>query len=205
MPDFRDYAIAVPKPAQARIGNTRPLGGMLRDVLRLNPDNFRVFGPDETTSNRLDAIYEASKRSLARRDAARRRRRRRPGRRRARDGDALRAHPRGLARGLPADRPPRLLLDLRGLRPRHRLDVQPARQVARHRRRPRLARARGVAEPADHLDGLAPGPQRLHAPGSGLPRPRRRTRAPRSRASTCRRTSTPCSRSPTTACAARTT
>ena len=61
MPDFRDYAIQVEKPGQATAENTRPLGRLLRDIMRLNPANFRVFGPDENSSNRLDAIYEVSK------------------------------------------------------------------------------------------------------------------------------------------------
>ena len=61
MPDFRDYAQQVPQPAQSTALNTRPLGAMLRDVMRDNGDNFRVFGPDENTSNKLDAIYEVSK------------------------------------------------------------------------------------------------------------------------------------------------
>jgi xylulose-5-phosphate/fructose-6-phosphate phosphoketolase len=61
MPDFRDYAATVPKPAQVSAMNTKPLGALLRDVMRDNMDNFRVFGPDENTSNKLDAIYEVSK------------------------------------------------------------------------------------------------------------------------------------------------
>ena len=61
MPDFRDYAIAVNKPGQASAMNTKPLGAMLRDIMRKNIDNFRVFGPDENSSNKLDAIYEVSK------------------------------------------------------------------------------------------------------------------------------------------------
>jgi xylulose-5-phosphate/fructose-6-phosphate phosphoketolase len=61
MPDFRKYAIKVEKPGQAMAENTRPLGQFLRDVMRENMTNFRVFGPDENTSNRLDAIYEVSK------------------------------------------------------------------------------------------------------------------------------------------------
>jgi len=60
LPGFRDYAVAVEHPGRRRVGNTRPLGNLLRDVLTLNPTNFRVFGPDETSSNRLDAVYEAS-------------------------------------------------------------------------------------------------------------------------------------------------
>ncbi len=61
MPDFRAYAADVPKPGQIRLENTRPLGALLRDVMRENMNNFRVFGPDENTSNKLNAIYEVSK------------------------------------------------------------------------------------------------------------------------------------------------
>jgi xylulose-5-phosphate/fructose-6-phosphate phosphoketolase len=61
MPDFRKYAVKVDRPGTATAENTRPLGQLLRDVMRGNPTNFRVFGPDENTSNRLDAIYDASK------------------------------------------------------------------------------------------------------------------------------------------------
>ncbi len=63
LPDFRDYAVQVPAPGQVRVNNTHPLGELLRDVLRRNPDNFRLFGPDETTSNRLSAVYEATKKT----------------------------------------------------------------------------------------------------------------------------------------------
>ena len=61
LPDFRNYAVAVEKPGQIAVENTRPLGQFLRDVVRQNPNSFRVFGPDENTSNKLDAIYEVSK------------------------------------------------------------------------------------------------------------------------------------------------
>jgi xylulose-5-phosphate/fructose-6-phosphate phosphoketolase len=59
MPDFRDYAVAVPTPGTVVAEATRPLGGFLRDVMRsnLHRRNFRVFGPDETTSNRLGALF----------------------------------------------------------------------------------------------------------------------------------------------------
>jgi xylulose-5-phosphate/fructose-6-phosphate phosphoketolase len=60
MPDFRDYAIEVKKPATEYMGATEILAKFLCDVMRQNPTNFRVFGPDETASNRLQAIYEAS-------------------------------------------------------------------------------------------------------------------------------------------------
>ena len=61
LPDFREYALQVSKPSQVSAMNTKPLGAMLRDVMRKNMDNFRVFGPDENTSNKLDAVYEVSK------------------------------------------------------------------------------------------------------------------------------------------------
>jgi len=61
MPDFRDYGITLEKPGQIQAENTRPLGMFLRDVMKSNMNNFRVFGPDENTSNKLDAIYEVSK------------------------------------------------------------------------------------------------------------------------------------------------
>jgi len=61
VPDFRDYGIKVDKPGQVAAENTRPLGRFLRDIMQRNMETFRVFGPDENTSNKLDAIYEVSK------------------------------------------------------------------------------------------------------------------------------------------------
>ena len=61
MPDFRKYGCDVERPGTVRAMNTKPLGALLRDVMRENMHNFRVFGPDENTSNKLDAIYEVSK------------------------------------------------------------------------------------------------------------------------------------------------
>ena len=61
LPDFRDYAVEVKQAGRVLHENTRPLGAFLRDVMRDNMHNFRVFGPDETASNRLQAIYEVSK------------------------------------------------------------------------------------------------------------------------------------------------
>jgi xylulose-5-phosphate/fructose-6-phosphate phosphoketolase len=61
LPDFRSYGIKLEKPGVIEAENTRPLGVFLRDVMRANMDNFRVFGPDENTSNKLDAVYQASK------------------------------------------------------------------------------------------------------------------------------------------------
>ena len=63
MPDFRDYAVDVPEPAVATAESMRLLGGFLRDVMRANMETFRVFGPDETASNRLAALFEATDRT----------------------------------------------------------------------------------------------------------------------------------------------
>jgi xylulose-5-phosphate/fructose-6-phosphate phosphoketolase len=63
LPDFRDYAVKVPHAGGTLYENTKPLGQYLRDVLRHNPRTFRLFGPDETASNRLQAVYEASKKT----------------------------------------------------------------------------------------------------------------------------------------------
>jgi xylulose-5-phosphate/fructose-6-phosphate phosphoketolase len=64
VPDFRTYAVAVPKPGSVDAEDTRILGTFLRDVARENEAerNFRVFGPDETLSNRLTAVFEATNR-----------------------------------------------------------------------------------------------------------------------------------------------
>ncbi len=62
LPDFRDYAVDVPAPAQGTSEATRVLGGWLRDVMRANADRFRIMGPDETASNRLSAVFEVTDR-----------------------------------------------------------------------------------------------------------------------------------------------
>ena len=66
MPDFRDYAVAVPKPGTVEAEATRVMGQLLRDVMKLNDDarNFRVMGPDETASNRLSALFEVTNRTF---------------------------------------------------------------------------------------------------------------------------------------------
>jgi xylulose-5-phosphate/fructose-6-phosphate phosphoketolase len=67
MPDFRDYAVEVSKPGIQLSEATRVMGQLLRDVMELNAEsrNFRVMGPDETASNRLDALFEATTRMWA--------------------------------------------------------------------------------------------------------------------------------------------
>jgi xylulose-5-phosphate/fructose-6-phosphate phosphoketolase len=63
LPDFRDYAVEVPAPGTVTSEATRVLGGWLRDVIRRNPETFRIMGPDETASNRLGAVLEATDRT----------------------------------------------------------------------------------------------------------------------------------------------
>lgn len=65
MPDFRDYAVDVKTPGSTTGEATRVLGRYLRDVMKLNEDarNFRIVGPDETSSNRLDAVFEVTSRT----------------------------------------------------------------------------------------------------------------------------------------------
>ncbi|XTZ20863.1 MAG: phosphoketolase family protein, partial [cyanobacterium endosymbiont of Rhopalodia fuxianensis] len=61
MPDFRNYKVEVSKPGTIKVGNTFLFGNFLRDIMANNMTNFRVFAPDETASNRLSNIYQASK------------------------------------------------------------------------------------------------------------------------------------------------
>ncbi|WP_131110829.1 phosphoketolase family protein [Sulfuricystis thermophila] len=63
LPDFADYAVAVTAPGTPIAESTRVMGAYLRDVMRRNPHNFRVFGPDETASNRLGALFEVTDRT----------------------------------------------------------------------------------------------------------------------------------------------
>ena len=61
--DFRNNAVEVSKPGAVEVENTKPLGNFLRDIMRNNMTNFRIFGPDETASNRLSAVYEVSEKT----------------------------------------------------------------------------------------------------------------------------------------------
>ncbi len=64
LPDFKDYAVPVAKPGDQMSESTRVLGDWLRDVITANPSNFRLFGPDETASNRLQDVFEATSRAF---------------------------------------------------------------------------------------------------------------------------------------------
>jgi xylulose-5-phosphate/fructose-6-phosphate phosphoketolase len=62
LPDIYQYAVPVPSPGKTVAESTRVLGSYLARLIALNPDNFRLFGPDETTSNRLDEVFEVTNR-----------------------------------------------------------------------------------------------------------------------------------------------
>src|SRR6185437_8407053 len=62
LPDFHDYAVEVSSPTATVSEPTRVLGNFVRDVIRMNPQSFRLMGPDETASNRLSAVFEATDR-----------------------------------------------------------------------------------------------------------------------------------------------
>ena len=64
LPDFRDYAVDVPHPGATTSEAARVLGTYLRDVTDRNRENFRMFGPDETASNRLGAVFEVTDRQF---------------------------------------------------------------------------------------------------------------------------------------------
>lgn len=61
LPNYQDYALNVSRPGELNHSNTAVLGQFLRDIIQRNPQNFRLFGPDETASNKLDAVYEVTK------------------------------------------------------------------------------------------------------------------------------------------------
>ena len=64
LPDFRDYAVPVASPGASEAEGTRALGTWLRDVIARNPASFRLFGPDETASNRLQDVFEVTDRAF---------------------------------------------------------------------------------------------------------------------------------------------
>ena len=176
LPDFREYAVELKRPGAVNAEATRVQGAYIRDVMKLNlpTQNFRVFSPDELTSNRWNDVLDVTARMSAAADPAGRYAR---GERRARDGNAERASVPGLARRLPAHRPAWILQLLRGVHPHRRFDVQPARQVAQDLQPHPVAPADRLAELPVDVARLAPGSQWLQPPGSRLHQPCREQEA----------------------------
>ena len=179
------------------------LGRWLADVIRMNPTTSASSAPTRRhptgSRPRLRGDRQAVERGILA-DIGRP-----PGARRPRDGDAERAPVPGLAGGLPAHRSARPLQLLRGLRAHRRLDVQPARQVARDgedgSRGAVRSRASTTCSPATS-GGRTTTASAIRTPASSTSPS---TRAPRSCGSTCRSTRTRCCRPTTTACARSTT
>ena len=171
MPNFHDHAVKVPSPGAVEAQDTLILGKFLRDVAALNQDqrNFRIFGPDETLSNLLGAVFEVTNRQWDARQVNNDEFLAADGR--VLELDAQRTPMRGLARGISADRPARVVQQLRGFYSHRRFDVQPARQVAEGYAGVALAPQDRLTELSARLPRLAAGSQRLHSPGSWLPRP----------------------------------
>ena len=63
LPNFQDFAVDIPQPGTVEVENTRYLGHFLREIMRDNQNNFRLFGPDETASNRLHPVYDVTKKA----------------------------------------------------------------------------------------------------------------------------------------------
>ena len=157
MPDFRTYAVRVPSPGSTQAADTHVLGEFLRDVARLNQEerNFRIFGPDETLSNRLNAVFEVTNRQWDARTKENDEFLATEGRG---HGDALRASVRRMARRLPSHRPTRAVQQLRGLCSHHRFHVQPARQVVEGHRPIAVAAKNRLAQLSARIPRLATGP-----------------------------------------------
>ncbi len=167
LPDFTDYAVNVTKPGIAGIGDTHVLGRFLRDVARMNAEqrNFRIFGPDETLSNGLEALFEVTNRQWQAATAAERRI---PCAYRPSHGNAERTPMRGLARGLLAHRAARLFNCYEAFI--HIVDSM-FNQHAKWLKvsaRPAVAPQDRIAQLSVELPCLAAGPQWLHASRPGL-------------------------------------
>ena len=181
------------------------LGNFMREVMRLNMRNFRRLRAGRDAVQPAARPLRGHQEGMARRVFPGGRRRRQPGPGRARHGDAQRAHPGRVAGGLHPERPARPDQQLRVVHPRHRLDGQPARQVAGEVQRAAVAGEGLLAQYADQRrwsGARTTTASRTRTPASST---WWRTRARAWCASTCRPTPTACSRSATTACAARTT
>ena len=172
MPDFRDYAVDVPSPGATMAESARVMGKFLRDVMKQNLDsrNFRLFSPDENNSNRWQDVLEVTNRCYMAEiypedDKL------------SPDGrvmEVLSEHQcQGWLEGYLLTGRHGFFSLLRGVHPHHRLDVQPARQVAEGVQPHPLAAADRLAQLLPQLARLAAGPQRVQPPGPRLHRPRR--------------------------------
>ena len=170
LPDFRDYAVDVPSPGTTVSEAMRVLGAWVRDVVRLNPDNFRVFGPDETASNRLGDVFSVTGRAWVAETAP-------TDEDLSPDGRVVEVLSEHLCQGWLEGY---LLTGRHGVFNCYEAFIHIVDSMFnQHAKWLKVTRGDSVA-PADRvaqlppqLARLAPGPQRLLAPGSRLHRPRR--------------------------------
>ena len=145
LPDFREYAVDVPSRGTATVREHQTAGRVPSRRHEEQPDQLPRLRPGRDRVEPAAGGLRSEQEDLDGGHAAGGCRRRRARARWARHGDALGAHAGRLAGGLSAHRPPRVLPHLRGLRARHRFDVQPARQVAGHLQEPRAVARLGRA------------------------------------------------------------
>jgi hypothetical protein len=170
MPDFHDHAVTVPSPGANEGQDTLVLGKFLRDVEKLNQHNFRVFGPDETLSNLLGAVFEVTNRQWDAREVKNDEFLAPAGR--VLDSMLSEHQCEGWLEGYLLDRTARVVQQLRGVHPHRGLDVQPARQMVEGYGGTSLASPHRVAELSARLARLAAGSQWFYASRSRLPGPR---------------------------------
>ena len=169
MPDFREYSVKVGEHGSDQVSSTSELGKFLRDIVRCNPSTFRAFSPDENSSNRLDALYEATGKAWL-------------GAYFPEDVDGTHLAPDGRLMEMLSEHTLEGWLEGYLLTGRHgffstyeafvhviRFDGESARQMAGKMQCAALAGRYQLAQPAHHLHRLAPGSQRLYPPGPGLP------------------------------------
>ena len=205
MPDFRNSAVEVKKPGATLAGNVPTLGNFLREVMRQNMQNFRVFGPDETQSNQLQAIYEVGKKVWL-------------GEYFPEDADGGELAPNGRVMEMLSEHTVEGWLEGYILTGRHGLinSYEPfihvidsmfnqhAKWLEKCNELPWRAKISSL-NLLITAPGMAAGPQRFHAPGSRVSRRGREQESRALCASTCRRMPTLCCPSPTIACGASTT
>ena len=170
LPDFRDYAIAVPEPGQGhgrRYADARPVPAR-RDQAQRRPAQLPHLWARRNGLQPLDRRFRGHRQAVGSGGRADRRSSRHGG---PRGRDVERASMRRVAGRLPADRPPWAFQYLRGVRPYHRLDVQPAREMVEGHPAHPLAAADRLAQYPPGLARLAAGSQWFHPSRSWLHRP----------------------------------
>ena len=171
MPDFHQHAVTVPSPGAVAAQDTMVLGKFLRDVAKLNQAerNFRIFGPDETLSNLLGAVFEVTNRQWDAREVSNDEFLAPAGQ--VLDSMLSEHQCEGWLEGYLLTGLARPVQQLRGIYPHRRLDVQSAREMVEGHARASLAPADFIIELFVGIACVATGSQRIHPSGPRVPRP----------------------------------